>query len=284
MAALGGLVQKVSGAVPPARVKPAAASLCGRAGVGSGPAGLRVGGIRQRAAGFAAAAGSDPWAATGVGIPPAGMMAAVMWKVIQREEGAPASRAPSVARQTEMFTPAPGDSFCSMLQSVESSIPGGGRLVEVKMCSSDRFDSSNFSVKLDELLARVGDPCQAAQLYRFWLFIVESEAPSPVAAPAVKEKPLLHDFFKSDAARQRLQTLSLPKRRAGTKCIDQTYNLVLSKWAAAGLGFNDVDGVHTESKRMSHGGGWAIGRGAQIVNALANLLDYIALPCIQTRL
>ena len=234
---------------------------------------------------LAAAAGSDPWEATGVGIPPAGMMAAVMWKVIQRAEGAPAQYCPRVARQTEMYTPAPGDSFCSMLQSVESSMPGGGRLVEVKMCSSDRFDSSNFSIKLDEPLARFGYPCQAAQLYRYWLFIVESEAPSPVAAPVRSGGPaLLHSFFMSDAARQRLQTLSLPKRRAGTKCIDQTYNLVLSKWDAAGLGFNAVDGVHTESKRMPHGGGWAIGRGAQIANALANLLDYIALPCIQTRL
>ena len=234
---------------------------------------------------LAAAAGSDPWEATGVGIPPAGMMAAVMWKVIQRAEGAPAQYCPRVARQTEMYTPAPGDSFCSMLQSVESSMPGGGRLVEVKMCSSDRFDSSNFSIKLDEPLARFGYPCQTAQLYRYWLFIVESEAPSPVAAPVRSGGPaLLHSFFMSDAARQRLQTLSLPKRRAVTKCIDQTYNLVLSKWDAAGLGFNAVDGVHTESKRMPHGGGWAIGRGAQIVNALANLLDYIALPCIQIRL
>ena len=176
------------------------------------------------------------------------------------------------------------DSFASVLADKAPLVQE--KLVEVRLCQDSKFEEHGcIKVTGDERLGRVGEPAMAVQINKFWLFIVEE----PERAELPRDERPVHSFFLGAQARQAARTYSLPELRvAASGSLLQSnhlvYNYVIERWKEQGLGFDEVDGVHTDAAKRCAGGEKRAGRGAVLANKLSLLLDHVSLESIQARL
>jgi len=203
-------------------------------------------------------------------------MVMIVWQVMRQPRRLGAKL--SMAKETSYEDMDGRLSFASFLRA-RAPLVEDEELLQVNACTDGTFKTSFMSITLDTKLNSAGDAVALLKIpgMSFFRFIVQTPQPEEKAPPQ-----LLAAFFQRVSHGEGpAEVLSLPKRRAedSPRCIDSTYNFILTLWADLKLGFPQVDGVHHQKQ-----GAGGIGRGAALVQALSTLLDYVAIKPIRDRL